>query len=125
MVNQTDNNTDLFAVVGAGYRIYEPPKRKRTFREKLKGKPIFSAVILLLIVLGCVFAPIFANHDPAGFYLDSLNIAPNSEFYFGTDSLGRDLYSIMWTHITDHRYFGGGNYCRDRYDLRLYQRHIT
>lgn len=96
MVKQTENNVDLFSVVGADYRVYEPPTRKRTFRERLKGKPIFSAALLLAIVLVCVFAPIFANHDPSGFYLDALNTAPNSEFYFGTDSLGRDLYSIMF-----------------------------
>ena len=45
MVNQTENSAELFAVVGAGYRTYEPPKRKRTFREKLKGKPIFSPIL--------------------------------------------------------------------------------
>ena len=87
---------DLFAVVGAGAQSYVSVKKKRSFRERIKGKPVFSAALLLLIVLGCVFAPVFANHDPAGFYLDACNVPPGAEFYFGTDSLGRDLYSIMF-----------------------------
>ena len=73
---------DLFAVVGAGAQSYVPVKKKRSFRERIKGKPVFSAALLLLIVLGCVFAPVFANHDPAGFYLDACNVPPGAEFYF-------------------------------------------
>lgn len=96
MVNQVEKNTDRFTVVGPGCQICEIPKRKLPVREKLKGKPVFSVIILSLIILGCVFAPVFANHDPTKFYLNWRNTAPNSEFYFGTDSLGRDLYSIMF-----------------------------
>lgn len=96
MVEQIEKGDDLFSVVGTGYRLYQPPKRRKALKEKLHGKPVISVFLLLLIIMGCIFAPMFANHDPAGFYLDSLNTAPNSEFFFGTDSLGRDLYSIMF-----------------------------
>lgn len=43
-----------------------------------------------------MFAEQVYNHDPTGFYLDNLNEPPGSEFYFGTDSLGRDIYSMIW-----------------------------
>ena len=69
---------------------------KETCKTPYKKKPIFSICILLTIILCCIFAPLLANHDPSKFYLDSLNTAPNTEFYFGTDSLGRDIYSIMF-----------------------------
>ena len=87
---------ELFQVVGAGWKQHESEKRKKTFREKLKGKPVFSMVLLFLIVLGCIFANVVANHDPSGFYLQNLNTPPGKEFIFGTDSLGRDIYSLIW-----------------------------
>ena len=40
---------ELFQVVGAGWKQHESEKRKKTFREKLKGKPVFSAFLLFLI----------------------------------------------------------------------------
>lgn len=85
-----------FRIVGAGYRQHIPKLQRRGLRERLRGKPLLSILLLSLILSGCAFADILAVHDPHGFYLDSLNAAPNPEFYFGTDSLGRDLYSMIW-----------------------------
>ena len=48
------SEAELFQVVGAGWKQQGSEKRKKTFREKLKGKPVFSMVLLFLIVLGCV-----------------------------------------------------------------------
>ena len=90
------SEAELFQVVGAGWKQQESEKRKKTFQEKLKGKPVFSMFLLFLIVLGCVFANVVANHDPSGFYLQNLNTPPGKEFIFGTDSLGRDIYSLIW-----------------------------
>lgn len=96
MVEQTHMQDERFTIVGMDYKKHVPQKRKQTLREKLKGKPIISGIILLIIILCCVFAPYIANHDPSQFYYEALNEAPNSEFYFGTDMLGRDIYSIMF-----------------------------
>ena len=76
------SEAELFQVVGAGWKQQGSEKRKKTFREKLKGKPVFSMVLLFLIVLGCVFANVVANHATSGFYLQN--------------SLGRDIYSLIW-----------------------------
>ena len=89
-------NDPRFRVVGSRWKEYQPVIQKPTLRKRLKGKPIPALILLLLIVAGCVFAGRLANHDPARFYLQHLNQAPNSEFYFGTDSLGRDIYSMIW-----------------------------
>ncbi len=43
-----------------------------------------------------MFSEVIVNHNPEEFYLANLNEAPNSEFYFGTDSLGRDIFSNIW-----------------------------
>ncbi len=76
-------------------------KRENKYRNGRRANretrvPFLSIVILLLIVLGCVFAGKIANHDPAGFYLKNLNEPPGKEFFFGTDSLGRDIFSMIW-----------------------------
>ena len=38
------SEAELFQVVGAGWKQQGSEKRKKTFREKLKGKPVFSMV---------------------------------------------------------------------------------
>ncbi|MGN0592726.1 MAG: ABC transporter permease [Ruminococcus sp.] len=85
-----------FTVVGVGYRTFERKEKKIGFRDRMKGKPVVSVIILLIIVTGCLFAEHIYNHDPSGFYLDHLNASPDGEFYFGTDSLGRDIFSMIW-----------------------------
>ena len=52
------SEAELFQVVGAGWKQHESEKRKKTFQEKLKGKPVFSMFLLFLIVLGCVLLQI-------------------------------------------------------------------
>ncbi|PKM78369.1 MAG: ABC transporter permease [Firmicutes bacterium HGW-Firmicutes-15] len=89
-------NSEQFVIVGANYKTHIPEAKKPSIMYRLKGKPIISIVILGIIVLGCVFAEQVYNHDPTGFYLQNLSEAPNSEFYFGTDSLGRDIFSMIW-----------------------------
>lgn len=92
----TGRQASDFTVVGAEYKVYQRKEDKQGLRERMKGKPVISAVLLLLIVVGCLFAEKMYNHDPSGFYLDHLNEAPGNEFFFGTDSLGRDIYSMIW-----------------------------
>ena len=90
------SDTDLFKMVGAEYKTHTPQVKKQTVRQKLKGKPIISFIVFAAIVFGCIIAPVLANHDPNGFYLKNLNEPPSAEFRFGTDSLGRDIFSMIW-----------------------------
>jgi peptide/nickel transport system permease protein len=87
---------DGFVLVGMGYARHEPARNRPGLWRSLRGKPLFSAALLSLIVLGCLFSDSVANHDPGGFYLSNLSSPPGGEFFFGTDSLGRDIYSIIW-----------------------------
>ena len=62
----------------------------------VKGKPILSCVILAGIIFCCAFAELIMTKDPT--YLDLMNYSkpPSSEFLFGTDTLGRDMFSMIW-----------------------------
>ena len=82
---------ELFTRVG----IREEKASSATPKAKRK-LPVFSITVLVLIILGCLFADVIATKDPA--YLDLMNYtkAPNGEFLFGTDTLGRDIFSCIW-----------------------------
>lgn len=81
----------LFTKVG----IREPETSAARGKRK-SDFPVISLVILLLITIGCILAPVIAKKDPA--YLDLMNYtkAPNGEFLFGTDTMGRDIFSCIW-----------------------------
>lgn len=61
-----------------------------------QGKPIVSIIVLGVIILGCLGSELLMTKDPT--YMDLLNYthAPDSEFLFGTDTLGRDIFSMIW-----------------------------
>ncbi len=69
-------------------------------RNRLLGKVnrnilFFSGLFIVLIFVGlALFAPYIATHDPAFIDFDSVFLPPPSaEHYFGTDDLGRDVFS--------------------------------
>ena len=86
-----DASSDAFTLVGAGYRTHRPAVRKKTLRERLKGKPVLALAVFSVIALGCLFSGLIINHDPTELFLMNVNEAPNATFWFGTDSLGRDI----------------------------------
>ncbi|REB10990.1 ABC transporter permease [Sporosarcina sp. BI001-red] len=91
-----EKNEDQFLMVHANYKLHIPKQNQPSMWKRLKGKPILSMIVLVIILLCCLFAGHLANHTPSSFYLKNLNEPPNSEFFFGTDSLGRDIYSMIW-----------------------------
>ena len=86
------NENELFKVVG----IREPEKTKSNELKAKKAFPILSVIILGVLCLLCLFAGLISTKDPS--YLDLLNYnkPPSSEFLFGTDTLGRDIFSCIW-----------------------------
>lgn len=63
---------------------------------RYSDRPVFSAVILLLILSGCLFCGLVMTKDPAYLDLEHANMAPCREFLFGTDTMGRDMFSMIW-----------------------------
>lgn len=86
-----------FDIVGENYLAEEINIAKKTsFAKSLRKKPYISMGVLLIIILGCAFSSVTMNHQPTYMDLNNINLAPNRTFYFGTDSLGRDIYSMIW-----------------------------
>ena len=83
----------LFELAGNRKTETVIPKSKKKWYQ---GKPVVSAAILILIVLGCLCAELIMTKDPA--YMDLLNYnkAPDREFLSGTDTMGRDIFSMIW-----------------------------
>jgi len=54
---------------------------------------VAGAALLLLFVLCAVFAPVLAPHDPAQLDLNARLLPPSHAHLFGTDELGRDIFS--------------------------------
>ena len=83
---------ELFSVVGI--REEKPVPKKKAKRHN--GMPVISLVLLGVIILGCLLAELLMTKDPTYLDLKNCNVAPNGEFLFGTDTLGRDIFSCIW-----------------------------
>ena len=65
-------------------------------QAKQDVKPFAAAAVLFVIAFGCLTCELFIPKDPA--YMDLYNAAqkPGGEFLFGTDEMGRDIFSMIW-----------------------------
>ncbi len=61
----------------------------------LKGSPltVTGAVIIVLMLLMMFFSPWLATHDPNAIDLTARLLPPSAAHWFGTDEVGRDLFS--------------------------------
>lgn len=77
-----------------GPRPVPPPRLKE--KKWYRGKPWVSIGVLAAIVLGCLLCEAFIPGDPT--YMDLYHAceAPGREFLFGTDTMGRDIFSMIW-----------------------------
>ena len=85
---------ELFTMVGIRPKPTAPKKNV----NRLKGFPWVSVVLMGAIVLCCLFAEVLMTKDPSYLDLKNFNVAPNGEFLFGTDTLGRDIFSASVDH---------------------------
>jgi len=70
-----------------------PPRRKAAWYE---GKPVASFAVLAIVVLGCLCCEAFIPKDPAYMDLFSASQPPGGAFWFGSDAMGRDIFSMIW-----------------------------
>lgn len=85
-------DAERFTLVGTR----ELPPREAPKRHRLDGFPWVSLAVLAVIVLGCLACDLLMTHDPTYLDLAHCSEAPNGTFFFGTDAMGRDLFSGIW-----------------------------
>ena len=69
-------------------------KRSRALSKFMSNKTAMAgAVIFVLILLACIFAPFLTKYDPAMFDLLNMTAKPSAEHIFGTDKIGRDVFA--------------------------------
>lgn len=64
--------------------------------RKRQERPVVSILLLLLIAAGCLACDLFVDKDPSYLDLTHSNVAPNRDYLFGTDTMGRDIFSMIW-----------------------------
>ena len=84
---------DPFEIVGVRPELLErqaPEKENRWYQ----GVPWLSVIVLLIIAGGCLFCKWIMPKDPSYMDLKNYTVAPCREFLFGTDTMGRDIFSM-------------------------------
>lgn len=83
---------ERFVLTGPRTPLPPPAPKQKWY----KGKPVLSMAVLAAILLGCFFCGLFIPKDPT--YMDLFHAAqpPGPEFWFGTDTMGRDIFSMIW-----------------------------
>lgn len=82
-----------FEIVG----IRQMPENQAKQQEKwYREKPFISMILLGVIAAGCLLSRWIMTKDPAYLDLQHYSIPPCREFLFGTDTMGRDIFSMIW-----------------------------
>lgn len=76
--------------------IHSLPPEPAAKPQRRRGVPVLSAVLLSAIVAGCLACGLFAMKDPSYMDLEHCAVPPSSAFWFGTDTMGRDIFSMIW-----------------------------
>lgn len=71
----------------------ESPSRIAWRRFRQHKLAVAATFVLIAILVLCYGAPLFTSYDPMGMDLAARNEPPNSQHIFGTDALGRDVWT--------------------------------
>lgn len=62
----------------------------------MKKTPVISIALLAFIIAGCLFGDMLSGTDPYYMNFSEVSLAPGKGHLFGTDTLGRDLFAVIW-----------------------------
>jgi peptide/nickel transport system permease protein len=82
----------------SGKPVLETPRSRRVFSRPvqrfLRNRfALLGAVVLVVIVVTAVFAPALTQYSPVQAAFGDIRKAPSAAHWFGTDELGRDVFS--------------------------------
>ena len=107
MANETDNTAREAArhtPTGAAPRRSGLASLAHTGLRFAARKPLglAGALLLALMTFVAIFAPFLTLHDPYESFSGARQVAPQLEYWFGTDNLARDIYSrlIIGTQVS-------------------------
>ena len=89
---------------------------RSTLRTFFKSKAVVLLVgVVILLILMSVFYPIFSDVDPTRISRLPLewNLRPSREHWFGTDTLGRDIWARAWYGVRNSFLLGFAIACSD------------
>jgi peptide/nickel transport system permease protein len=86
---------DTVPIESAGALAVERSEVRKDLLRQLIRSPLFliGAFILLVWIVCAIFGSAIAPHNPFEQNLENINQAPSSAHLFGTDQLGRDMFS--------------------------------
>ena len=103
MQNQSDINKELFRPALDNREAAESIKRPMisywsdVWRRLKKNKlAMFGLIILLLLITMAIVGPHLTGYTYYTQNLDAQNLRPSADHWFGTDSVGRDLFTRTW-----------------------------
>ncbi|UVI29991.1 ABC transporter permease [Paenibacillus spongiae] len=66
------------------------------YRLRTNHWAMFGLYVLTAVIIMAIIGPMISPYDYFSTNLDATNQAPSSEYWFGTDNLGRDMFSRTW-----------------------------
>jgi peptide/nickel transport system permease protein len=69
----------------------------QAFLHRLQANRLamLGAVVVAILIVVALFAPVIAPHDPYAINVEAILLPPSFSHLFGTDELGRDVFSRM------------------------------
>lgn len=68
----------------------------KKYLQPYEKRPLGAITVLTVIILGCLICDLFIPYDPSRMMLAQISQPPTAVHIFGTDTLGRDLFSVIW-----------------------------
>ncbi|TAL84084.1 MAG: ABC transporter permease [Candidimonas sp.] len=81
--------------INAGLIVPQRRKSRAWGKFKRNRSAMLGGLVVLFFVLVAVCAPLLAGYDPIQVSFSTIRNAPSAAHWFGTDELGRDIFSRM------------------------------